>query len=92
MSKPRIGLALGSGSARGWAHIGIIRGLREMGIEPDVITGTSIGALVGGAHAGGYRGGVAGGPPRHGTAGRHRVIMGGRNPDRGSCRALALVL
>lgn len=43
----QIGLALGSGSARGWAHIGVIRVLAEMGIEPDIICGSSIGALVG---------------------------------------------
>ena len=52
--QPRIGLALGSGSARGWAHIGIIRELEAMGIRPDVISGCSIGALVGGAYASGY--------------------------------------
>ena len=51
--KPRIGIALGSGSARGWAHIGAIRALEERGIQPDVICGTSIGALVGAAYAGG---------------------------------------
>ncbi|HUH87366.1 MAG TPA: patatin-like phospholipase family protein [Pusillimonas sp.] len=45
--KPRIGLVLGSGSARGWAHIGVIRTLEEHGIVPDVISGTSIGSLVG---------------------------------------------
>ncbi|MFZ5557385.1 MAG: patatin-like phospholipase family protein [Pseudomonadota bacterium] len=45
--KPRIGLALGSGSARGWAHIGAIRALQDAGIEPDVVCGTSVGALVG---------------------------------------------
>ncbi|OBS10892.1 patatin-like phospholipase RssA [Acidihalobacter prosperus] len=50
MKRPRIGLALGSGSARGWAHIGIIRALKARGIEPDVVTGTSIGALVGAAY------------------------------------------
>lgn len=49
--KPRIGLALGSGSARGWAHIGVIRALREAGIEPDIICGASIGAFVGAATA-----------------------------------------
>jgi NTE family protein len=49
--KPRIGLALGSGSARGWAHIGAIRALEERGIKPDLICGTSIGALVGAAYA-----------------------------------------
>ena len=47
----RIGLALGSGSARGWAHIGVIRALSEMGIEPDIVAGSSIGALVGAAYA-----------------------------------------
>ena len=51
--RPRVGLALGSGSARGWAHIGIIQALEEMGVEIDVVAGTSIGALVGGAYVGG---------------------------------------
>lgn len=51
--KPRIGLALGSGSARGWAHIGAIRGLEERGIKADLVCGTSIGALVGAAYASG---------------------------------------
>jgi len=46
-----IGLALGSGSARGWAHIGVIKALGRMGIEPDIICGTSVGALVGAAYA-----------------------------------------
>ena len=50
-NQPKIGLALGSGSARGWAHIGVIRALAEKGIEPDIITGCSIGALVGAAYA-----------------------------------------
>lgn len=45
--KPRVGLALGSGSARGWAHIGVLRALHDAGIEPDVVCGTSVGALVG---------------------------------------------
>src|SRR3954453_24176959 len=49
--KPRIALALGSGSARGWAHIGAIRALEERGIVPDIVCGTSIGALVGAAYA-----------------------------------------
>lgn len=49
--KPVIGLALGSGSARGWAHIGVIRELQKAGIEPDVIAGTSVGALVGSIYA-----------------------------------------
>ena len=51
--KPRIGLALGSGSARGWAHIGAIRALEERGVKPDIICGTSVGALVGAFYAAG---------------------------------------
>ena len=50
---PRIGLALGSGSARGWSHIGVINALERAGIEPDIVCGTSIGALVGAAYAAG---------------------------------------
>lgn len=48
----RVGLALGSGSARGWAHIGVIQALAEVGIEPEIVAGTSIGAIVGAAYAG----------------------------------------
>ncbi len=51
--KGKIGLALGSGVARGWAHIGILQALREAGIVPDIIAGTSIGALAGGCYAAG---------------------------------------
>jgi NTE family protein len=51
--KPRVGLALGSGSARGWAHLGVIRALEQAGIRPDLVCGTSIGALVGAAYAAG---------------------------------------
>jgi NTE family protein len=51
LHKPRLGIALGSGSARGWAHIGILRALEQAGIIPDVVSGTSIGALVGAAYA-----------------------------------------
>jgi NTE family protein len=51
VARPRLGIALGSGSARGWAHIGVLRALREAGIEPDVVCGTSIGAFVGAAYA-----------------------------------------
>lgn len=54
MPHPRIGLALGSGAARGWAHIGVLRALSEAGIVPDVVCGTSIGALVGGVHLSGH--------------------------------------
>ena len=49
MTKPVIGLALGSGAARGWSHIGIIEVLEEEGIRADVVTGCSIGAFVGAA-------------------------------------------
>lgn len=49
----KIGLALGSGSSRGWAHIGIVQALAEQGIRPDIVCGTSIGALVGAAHVAG---------------------------------------
>lgn len=48
--KPKLGLALGSGVARGWAHIGVVKALHNLGIRPDVVTGTSVGALVGGAY------------------------------------------
>jgi NTE family protein len=51
--RPRLGLALGSGSARGWAHIGVIRALEAAGVRPDIVAGTSIGALVGVAYAAG---------------------------------------
>ncbi|HPC73577.1 MAG TPA: patatin-like phospholipase family protein [Syntrophales bacterium] len=47
----RIGLALGSGSSRGWAHIGVIRALSEVGIEPDIVCGCSVGALVGASYS-----------------------------------------
>lgn len=43
----RVGLALGGGAARGWAHIGVIRALKDAGIEPAVVAGTSVGAIVG---------------------------------------------
>ncbi|MFM0505179.1 patatin-like phospholipase family protein [Paraburkholderia caffeinilytica] len=49
----RIGLVLGGGAARGWAHIGAIRALHDAGIRPDVVCGTSIGALVGAIYANG---------------------------------------
>jgi NTE family protein len=51
--KPLIGLALGGGAARGWSHIGVIRALDQAGIKPDIICGTSIGALVGAVYAAG---------------------------------------
>jgi len=53
MGLPRIGLALGSGAARGWAHIGVLSSLIDAGIEPDIVCGTSIGSLVGAAYVAG---------------------------------------
>src|SRR5512143_3691234 len=50
---PKIGLALGSGSARGLAHIGVIRAVEEAGIHIGMVAGTSIGALIGAAYASG---------------------------------------
>jgi NTE family protein len=53
MAKALIGLALGGGAARGLAHIGVIEALIEAGLEPDIIAGTSIGAIAGGFYASG---------------------------------------
>ncbi|WP_410473428.1 patatin-like phospholipase RssA [Guyparkeria sp. TX1] len=50
--KPTVGLALGSGAARGWAHIGVIKALEEAGIRPTVVAGCSFGALIGAGYAG----------------------------------------
>ncbi|TVQ83484.1 MAG: lysophospholipase [Micavibrio sp.] len=50
---PQIGLALGSGLARGFVHIGVLRALKRHGITPTVVSGTSMGALVGGAYLSG---------------------------------------
>ena len=47
----KVGLALGSGASRGWAHIGVIRALEKYGIEPDIVCGCSVGAVVGAAYA-----------------------------------------
>lgn len=49
----KIGLALGSGAARGWAHIGVIQALEEMGIQIDIVSGCSIGSYVGAAYSSG---------------------------------------
>jgi NTE family protein len=51
--RPSIGFVLGGGAARGFAHVGVIRTLLAKGYRPDIITGTSIGAVVGGCHAAG---------------------------------------
>ncbi|MEQ8485748.1 MAG: patatin-like phospholipase family protein [Pseudomonadales bacterium] len=52
-AQPRIGLVLGGGGARGAAHVGVIRVLEQAGVRPDVIVGTSMGAIVGGLYAAG---------------------------------------
>ena len=52
-NQPVVGLALGSGSARGWAHIGVIQELENIGVRPQVVAGTSVGALVGAIYASG---------------------------------------
>src|SRR3954471_24173135 len=49
----KIGLALGGGAARGWSHIGVMRVLQREGIVPDVIAGSSVGAVVAGCYAAG---------------------------------------
>jgi NTE family protein len=50
MAVGKIGLALGGGVARGWAHIGVLKALAAAGIKPDIVAGTSIGAVVGGCY------------------------------------------
>ena len=47
MDRPKIGIALGGGAARGWAHIGVLKSLIEAGLKPDIVAGTSIGAVAG---------------------------------------------
>jgi NTE family protein len=49
----KLGIALGGGAARGWAHIGVLKALARAGIKPDIIAGTSIGAVAGGCFAAG---------------------------------------
>lgn len=50
---PRIGLVLGSGASRGWSHIGVIKALLKEGIEPDIICGASVGAMIGASYLAG---------------------------------------
>ena len=45
---------MGSGAARGWAHIGVLKALKDAGIKPDILCGTSMGALVGGVYLAGH--------------------------------------
>jgi NTE family protein len=58
VERPTIGLALGGGAARGFAHLGVLRTLAAHGIVPDVIVGTSIGAVAGGCYAAGQLDGL----------------------------------
>jgi NTE family protein len=53
-AKPKIGLALGGGAARGFAHIGVIKALDTNGISPDIVVGTSAGSVVGSLYAAGF--------------------------------------
>lgn len=53
-ARPKIGLVLGGGAARGFSHIGLIQALEEAGIPIDIIVGTSMGSIVGGLYAAGY--------------------------------------
>jgi len=52
-SSPKIAIALGSGASRGWSHIGIIKTLLAEGVEPDIVCGTSVGAMIGGSYVAG---------------------------------------
>lgn len=52
-ARPRVAIALGGGGLRGFAHLGVLRALEESGIQPDIVVGTSAGAVVGAAYASG---------------------------------------
>lgn len=52
-SRPKVGLALSAGAARGWSQLGVLRELAGQGFEPDIVVGTSIGAVVGGCYCAG---------------------------------------
>lgn len=56
LARPTIGIALGGGAARGWAHIGVLKTLIEAGLEPDIVAGTSIGAVAGACYVTGRLG------------------------------------
>jgi NTE family protein len=56
LRRPRVGLALGGGAARGFAHIGVIQALEESGLAPDLVVGTSAGSLVAALYASGKNG------------------------------------
>lgn len=53
-ARPRIGLVLSGGGARGFAHIGVLRALRDLRVPIDVVAGTSMGSIIGGLYAAGY--------------------------------------
>jgi NTE family protein len=53
--RPKVGLVLSGGAAKGMAHVGVLKVLEEVGIEPDIITSTSMGSVIGGLYAIGYR-------------------------------------
>ena len=56
MTRGKVGVALGGGLARGWAHIGVLTALEKAGIRPEIVAGTSIGAVAGGCYVGGKLG------------------------------------
>ena len=53
-ARPKVGLVLSGGAARGLAHIGVLKALEEQGVRIDAIAGTSMGAVIGGLYASGY--------------------------------------
>lgn len=54
LARPKIGLALSGGGAKGLAHLGVIKVMEEAGLRPDYITGVSMGSIIGGLYAMGY--------------------------------------
>lgn len=84
---PRVGLALGGGAARGFAHIGVLLALDEAGIHPDLVVGTSAGSLVAALYASGRRGAVLADLARHMDEG---ALTDWAFPGRGLIRGEAL--
>ncbi|RVT48572.1 patatin-like phospholipase family protein [Rubrivivax albus] len=84
---PRIGLALGGGAARGFAHIGVIQVLEEAGIRPDLVAGTSAGSLVAALWASGHDGAAL---ARLGASMAESAIADWGFPGRGLLRGDAL--
>jgi len=52
--RPKVGLVLSGGGSHGMAHIGVLKVMEEAGLRPDIITGTSMGSIIGGFYAMGY--------------------------------------